>query len=108
MFAKVGNYMGCAKVNRSNAAHKRLAEHYLDISCKPKSSKEAFEAYVKHNYHYEVKAIQKKECRVLSRKEKALIYRNNYKTLDEVKAAFYAATKNNNTDTFAKEEYRRY
>lgn len=35
-------------------------------------------------------------------------YRNTYTTLDQVKEAFLAATKNNNTDTFAKEEYRRY
>lgn len=34
--------------------------------------------------------------------------RDTYKTVEEVKTAFYAATKNNNNDTFAKEEYRRY
>ena len=67
-------------LKKSNAAHKRLAEHYLDISSKPKSKEEAFEGYVKHNYHYEVKAIQKKECRVLSKKERTLVWRNTLKT----------------------------
>ena len=31
-----------------------------------------------------------------------------FNSLEEVKTAFYAETKNNSTDTFAKEEYRRY
>ncbi len=51
----------------------------------------------------------RKEYRIKKVEDNATPVREKtFESLEDVKEAFYEATKNNNTDTFAKEEYRRY
>lgn len=71
-------------------------------------TKQAEVVFVNNPNYTETNGENKGEYKIVKVEKDDTKNRDTYKTLDEVKTAFYSATKDNSAETFAKEEYRRY
>lgn len=72
------------KIERSNIAHLKLAEHYDDVQRKTKTTNpKSFWAYVKSNYHHIIYARQNNLNKVSSNKEKRKLFKSLVKSCAE-------------------------